>query len=94
MMYKALQNAQPHKGAIEYHSNIGVMSQRSEIKASVAGLLEANILYLAMIDDNERKRRLCFVSFFVTHRLSVRGMCVGVDHGILRSMVYLASELF
>lgn len=31
------------------------MSQRAEIKASVAGLLEASILYLAMIDDNERK---------------------------------------
>lgn len=31
------------------------MSQRAEIKASVAGLIEANVLYLAMIDDNERK---------------------------------------
>lgn len=31
------------------------MKQRAEIKALVAGLIEASILYLAMISNNERK---------------------------------------
>jgi hypothetical protein len=31
------------------------MSQRAEIKALVAGLIEVRIFYLEMIDDNERK---------------------------------------
>lgn len=55
-MYNALQYEQRHKGAIEYHSGVCCYeSERAEIKASVAGLIEANVLYSAMIDDNERK---------------------------------------
>lgn len=60
-----------------------ILSQSAEIKASGAGLLGASILYLAMIDDNERKEvKIVCVIIVVTHRLSVRGMCAGVGHGI------------
>lgn len=45
------------------------MSQRAEIKASVAGLIEANVLYLAVIDDNERKE-VKILSYVVIGRYS------------------------
>lgn len=32
-----------------------IRSQRAEIKPSVAGLIEAKVLYSAVIDDNERR---------------------------------------
>lgn len=62
-----------------------VLSQRAERKASVAGLLGASILNLAMMDDNERKEVKIVLGVIIgaTHRLSVRGMCAGVGHGIL-----------
>lgn len=62
-----------------------ITSQRAEIKASGAAFLGASVLYLALIGDNERKEVkivLCVI-IIVTHRLSARGMCVGVGHGIL-----------
>lgn len=51
------------------------MSQTAEIKASAAGLIEASILYLAMIDYNKSKN--CVLNH---HRLLFRdfqsGVCV------------------
>lgn len=51
------------------------MSQTAEIKASAAGLIEASILYLAMIDYNKSKN--CVLNH---HRLLLRdfqsGVCV------------------
>lgn len=54
-MYSALQYGQPRNDAIDITVASATMSQRAEIKALVAGLIEASILYLTMIDDNERK---------------------------------------
>ena len=55
MMYFAVQYRQPHKDAIDTTIASVTMSQGAEIKALVAGLIEASILYVAMTDDNERK---------------------------------------
>ena len=70
------------------------MSQRAEIKGSAAGLIEASILYLAMIDDNKSKK--CVLNH---HRLLLRdfhsGVCVWVwVMDFWSTLLYLASELF
>lgn len=55
MMYFAVQYGQLHKDARDTTIASVTMSQGAEIKALVAGVIEASILYVAMIDDNERK---------------------------------------
>lgn len=51
-----MQCGQPHKDAVEHLSSICCYYEpESRNKSSAAGLIEASILYLAMITDNKSK---------------------------------------
>ena len=71
------------------------MSQRAEIKASVAGLLEASVLYLAMIDDNERSKDCILCPYWFLLITSQSWVCEWVwVMEFWVPLLYLASVLF
>lgn len=68
------------------------MSQRAEIKALIAGLIEARILYLAMIDDNERREvKFCFIVLLVVTDSGLRVWVWVMEFWV--SLLYLAKRI-
>lgn len=71
-----------------------IMSQKAEIQASVAVLIKASILYLAMIDDNKSKNCVLYHHWLLLID-SQSEVCVWLwVMDFWSPLLYLASELF